>query len=192
MRIISGKYKNKKLDFEENFKTRPLKDSVKENIFNILKHSNKINVPIKNSNILDLYAGTGSFGLECLSRDASHVFFAENDKDALKNLNKNIKNLSVENQTMISTLDISNGLGKLVFEEKFDLVFIDPPYIDKKYINIIKEIKRKNIMNNKHILILHREILLRVGLMVVQKFFLEDFFDVKIFFVSILTFSTAG
>ena len=55
MRIISGKYKNKKLDFEENFKTRPLKDSVKENIFNILKHSNKINVPIKNSNILDLY-----------------------------------------------------------------------------------------------------------------------------------------
>ena len=157
MRIISGKYKNKKLDFEENFKTRPLKDSVKENIFNILKHSNKINVPIKNSNILDLYAGTGSFGLECLSRDASHVFFAENDKDALKNLNKNIKNLSVENQTIISTLDISNGLGKLVFEEKFDLVFIDPPYIDKKYINIIKEIKRKNIMNNKHILILHRE-----------------------------------
>jgi len=66
MRIISGKFKNKKLYFPKNLKTRPLKDSVKENIFNILNHSNNINIEIKNSNVIDLYAGTGSFGLECL------------------------------------------------------------------------------------------------------------------------------
>ena len=64
MRVISGKFKNKKLNFPKNLKTRPLKDSVKENIFNILEHSNKINIKIKNSNILDLYSGCGSFELK--------------------------------------------------------------------------------------------------------------------------------
>ena len=83
MRIISGKFKNKKLSFGKNSKTRPLKDSVRENIFNILTHSQNMHVEIKNSNILDLYAGTGSFGLECMSRDASHVLFVENNEHAL-------------------------------------------------------------------------------------------------------------
>ena len=59
MRIISGTYKNKKINFPKNFKTRPLKDSVRENIFNILNHSNKINFQIKSSIILDLYSGSG-------------------------------------------------------------------------------------------------------------------------------------
>ena len=68
MRIIGGKFKNKKLFFPKNLKTRPLKDSVRENIFNILNHSNSIDINIKESNILDLYSGTGSFGLECLSQ----------------------------------------------------------------------------------------------------------------------------
>ena len=79
MRIISGKFKNKKLHFPKNIKTRPLKDSVRENIFNILCHSNNFNINIQNSNILDLYSGSGSFGLECLSRGASKVFFVEQD-----------------------------------------------------------------------------------------------------------------
>ena len=84
MRIISGKFKNKRLFFPKNLKTRPLKDSVRENIFNILEHSKKINIKIKNSNILDLYSGSGSFGLESLSRYASKVLFVEKDLDALK------------------------------------------------------------------------------------------------------------
>ena len=91
MRIISGKFKNKKLYFSKNLKTRPLKDSVRENIFNILEHSKKINIKIKNSKILDLYAGTGSFGLECLSRGASSkLFLLKMIKDALTNLKKKI------------------------------------------------------------------------------------------------------
>ena len=77
MRVISGKLKNKKLYFEKNSKTRPLKDSVRENIFNILKHSKKTNISLRNSNVIDLYAGTGSFGIECLSREASYVLFVE-------------------------------------------------------------------------------------------------------------------
>ena len=66
MRIISGKYKGKKILQPKDLTTRPLKDLTKESIFNIIIHSNKFNVKIKNSNILDLFSGVGSFGLECL------------------------------------------------------------------------------------------------------------------------------
>ena len=81
MRIISGRFKNKKLYFPKNLNTRPLRDSVRENIFNIIEHSKKIEVKIKNSNILDLYAGSGSFGIECLSRGASIMTFVENNSN---------------------------------------------------------------------------------------------------------------
>ena len=64
--------------------TRPLKDSVKENIFNIIKHSKKIGIKLENSNILDLYSGIGSFGIECISRGAKKVTFVEKDNLASK------------------------------------------------------------------------------------------------------------
>ena len=73
MRIIAGKLKGTILYLPKDKSTRPLKDLVRESIFNLLNHSNKISIKLQNSNILDLYAGTGSFGLECLSRQASSV-----------------------------------------------------------------------------------------------------------------------
>jgi len=161
MRIISGKFKNKKLCFPENPKTRPLKDSVRENIFNILGHSNNIGVDIKNSEVLDLYAGTGSFGLECLSREASKVVFIENDLNALTNLKKNIKNLNSQNETVLLTQDVLEFFNLLtleVYKEKFNIIFLDPPYQDEKCVEVIKIIKKKKILNKKHILIIHREV----------------------------------
>ena len=80
MRIISGKLKGKTILFTKSNITRPLKDSVKENIFNILLHSNLIKVDLVDSNILDLYSGVGSFGIECLSRGAKKVTFVEKFK----------------------------------------------------------------------------------------------------------------
>ena len=136
MRIISGKFKNKKLHFPKNLKTRPLKDSVKENIFNILNHSNNINIEIKNSNVIDLYAGTGSFGLECLSRGTSRVFFVENDLYALKNLKKNIEDLNITREAIIYSQDVFKFLDNLVLQKKFDLAFLDPPYTNKIYLKI--------------------------------------------------------
>jgi len=161
MRIIGGKLKNKKLLFPKNLKTRPLRDSVRENIFNILNHSNNIGVDIKNSAVLDLYAGTGSFGLECISREASEVIFVENDLDALRNLEKNIKNLNAQNKTlMLNRGDVFKFFDILTMEfiEKFNIIFLDPPYQDKKCVEIIKIIKEKNLINKKHILVIHREI----------------------------------
>ena len=80
MRIISGKFKGKKILEPRDKSTRPLKDLTKESLFNIILHSNKFRVKIKNSNILDLFSGVGSFGLECLSHEAASVTFIENYK----------------------------------------------------------------------------------------------------------------
>ena len=75
MRIIGGNFRGKKIKLPEDKKTRPLKDIVKESIFNLIEHSNKFRIEIKDSKILDLFAGSGSFGLECISRGAKEVIF---------------------------------------------------------------------------------------------------------------------
>ena len=107
MRVIGGKLKNKKINFPKNIKTRPLKDNVRENIFNILMHSNIININFEGLNVLDLYAGSGSFGIECLSRGASNVIFVEKDLDALFNLKKNINNINLSKNSKIISKDIN-------------------------------------------------------------------------------------
>ena len=96
MRVIGGNLKRKKLFFEKLKNTRPLRDLVKENLFNILLHSAKLKINIDNANILDLYSGTGSFGIECLSRGAKNVYFVENDLSALICLKKNLINLKID------------------------------------------------------------------------------------------------
>ena len=88
MRIISGNFKGKRFFLPEDNNTRPLRDMVKESIFNLLLHSNKININLKNSVILDLFSGSGSFGIECISRQARKVFFIENYSKALEILKK--------------------------------------------------------------------------------------------------------
>ena len=160
MRIIGGKQKNKKLSFPKNLKTRPLKDNVRENIFNILSHSKKVGINLKNSEVLDLYAGTGSFGLECLSREASKVVFVENDLDALINLEKNIRNINYLSRTVLITKDVLEYLDLLnleIYKKKFNIIFLDPPYKDKKCIEVIKMLKKKDLFNKKHVVVIHRE-----------------------------------
>ena len=90
MRIISGILKGRSINFLKNSNTRPLKDSVKENIFNILKHSSSIKIDLENSKVLDLYSGIGSFGIECISRNALQVTFVEKDSSAVNILRKNL------------------------------------------------------------------------------------------------------
>jgi len=157
MRIISGKFKNKKLFFPNGNRTRPLKDNVKENIFNILEHAKNLNFEVINSNVVDFYAGTGSFGLECISRKASNVYFVEENSEALETLKKNIKNLGVEKQSQIFSCDVFKFMQNLPMRKKFDLIFLDPPYENKKYIEILKKVKKDDLLNENHIIILHRE-----------------------------------
>ena len=78
MRIIAGLSKGVRLFQPKDKETRPLKDLTKESIFNTLIHNNDLNISFQNLSILDIFSGTGSFGLECISRGASNVFFVEN------------------------------------------------------------------------------------------------------------------
>ena len=96
MRIIAGKLKGSSLHIPKNLNTRPLKDLTRESIFNLLSHSNKVSLKLEESSVLDLYSGTGSFCLECLSRNSKCVYFVENNKDALEILKKNIEKLKVK------------------------------------------------------------------------------------------------
>ena len=117
MRIISGKFKGKKIYLPKDNLTRPLRDMVKESIFNILKHSSLLKNSIEKAHILDLFSGTGSFGLECISRGAAHVTFFENYENALKVLMKNINNLNCSSRTKIYKENILKKNGIIVLHK---------------------------------------------------------------------------
>ena len=156
MRIISGELKGRSIKYLKNSKTRPLKDSVRENIFNILKHSKFIKSKIENSNVLDLYSGIGSFGIECISRGAKKVTFIEKDIVASNILQENLVRLSIEDKSKIYSNTIENILLKKK-NEKFDVFFLDPPFADKKFINNLQLIKDKQMFKTDNIIIVHRE-----------------------------------
>ncbi len=157
MRIISGNLKGKKISQPIDKNTRPLRDLVKESIFNLLEHSNKINLKIKDANILDLFSGSGSFGLECISRGAKKVKFIENYYNALKILNKNILDLKVLDKSEIIKQDCFEFFKKQdKFLIKFEIIFIDPPYKEEKLNLIIDEIKDKKILNDNGVIVIHR------------------------------------
>ena len=157
MRIISGKFKGKKLLLPKNKKTRPLKDLVKVSIFNLLDHSNKVGKKLKNSSILDLFSGSGSFGLECLSRGSKVVYFFENYFEASEILEKNLflfetkKNFKIFNY---DCFDFFNSEKKI--DKKFDIIFLDPPYKETRINQLIEQIIEKNILNNDGFMIIHR------------------------------------
>ena len=156
MRIISGSFKGKKISEPKDIKTRPLKDLTKESIFNIIKHSNKLKINLLNSNVLDLFSGVGSFGIECLSRDAKKVVFVENYSGVLPILKKNLKNLqSIENYLIIEK-DIYNSDIFLKLEDKFDIIFLDPPYKNKNLDKVLIDIDEQKILKKNGIIIVHR------------------------------------
>ncbi len=157
MRIISGKLKNKKIFLPTNKTTRPLKDIVRESIFNIIEHSNLIERKILNSSVLDLYSGSGSFGLECLSRGASKVLFCENYSPAFEVLKKNIVYLDLNNQIELSNEKVLKFIKRLkINERKYDIIFMDPPYKQSEIIELLNSIFEKKILKQNSLLILHR------------------------------------
>ena len=156
MRIISGKSKGKKIFDPKDINTRPLKDLTKESIFNIIIHSNKLNLDLENSNVLDLFSGVGSFGLECLSRGSKNVTFVENYNNVLPILKKNILNLGYQDSTSVVEKNILNQLNFKSFDNKFDIIFMDPPYKEKNLKKIIIDIIDAKIIKDNGIVIIHR------------------------------------
>ena len=155
MRIISGSFKGKKIYQPANNKTRPLKDLVKESIFNILNHSKKFKIDLENANILDMFSGVGSFGLECLSRGVRKVVFIENYQGVLPILKKNLLNLKSLHNYNIIEKDVYSDEIK-IFNVQFDIIFLDPPFKHKNLSFIFRKIKNEKLLKENGIIILHR------------------------------------
>jgi|TARA_B100000767_G_C19746035_1_gene528561 16S rRNA (guanine966-N2)-methyltransferase len=156
MRIISGNLKGKKILQPKDRTTRPLKDLTKESIFNIITHTNKFDIEISNSNVLDLFSGVGSFGLECLSRGSSYIIFVENYKEVLSILKKNISNLNLQKYTLIEEQDIIETFNFNKIDKKIDIIFMDPPFKEKNLSKLLTKIDDSDILNKKGIIIIHR------------------------------------
>ena len=156
MRVISGSLKGKKILKPKDFETRPLKDLTKESIFNIIKHSNKFKINLEDSDILDLFSGVGSFGIECLSRGVKSVIFVENYTGVLPILKKNLYNLkSTKNYEIIEKNIIDSNIFSNL-KKKFNIIFLDPPYKYKNLENLLKNIYDEKILNKSGIIIIHR------------------------------------
>ena len=123
MRVIGGIKGSRKLKSVKSKSTRPTMDRVRESIFNILGEK------VVDSKFLDLFAGSGGIGIEALRRGAKEVFFVENNYKAAKVLKENLANLGFEGESKILKMDFERAVKSMAREgEKFDIVYIDPPY----------------------------------------------------------------
>ena len=120
IRLISGKWRGKKLPVKDKEGLRPTTDRTKETLFNWLMHD------IRDANCLDCFSGSGSLAFEALSRYAKNVLLLERDKQVVEQLKENITTLKVTNANVIET-DSINYLQQAA-TQKFDIVFIDPPF----------------------------------------------------------------
>ena len=154
MRIISGTLKGRPIKFLKN-KIQDLLRIVLGKYFQYFKPLKKIKVNISNSEILDLYSGIGSFGIECVSRGAKKVTFIEQDFLATKSLKENLIKLSIINFTKVYFCKIEEILSKNIYD-KFDVIFLDL-HLKTQFLDNLKTIKNKKLFNDKHILIIHRE-----------------------------------
>jgi len=156
MRIIGGNLRGKKILNPIDKSTRPLKDMVRESIFNVIEHSINEYVELKNAKVLDLFSGTGSFGIECLSRGAKKVIFFENYINSIKILKKNLDLLNLNKQSNIIEKDAYNITQLQNNLVKFDLIFLDPPFKDNKLNQLIEKIKEMKITSKNTLIIIHR------------------------------------
>tara|TARA_Y100001958_G_C20902282_1_gene323922 strand:+ start:82 stop:648 length:567 start_codon:yes stop_codon:yes gene_type:complete len=156
MRIISGTAKGKKILLPADKKTRPMKDMVRESIFNILNHSSLLNKELKNSIILDLFSGTGSFGLEAISRGVKKVIFFDDYKPAIDMLIRNLNNLKFKKKAEVYKKDIYKKGSLKKLSNKFDLIFLDPPFKDDKLEYLMNLLYDPNILSSSSLVIIHR------------------------------------
>lgn len=153
LRIISGIYKGRLIKVPQSKLIRPTTDRVRETLFNVL--TNKIN--FSGISILELYAGSGAAGLECISRGASNVTFVEKNFHIYKNLIENISSLNAK-ESCQAVRSTSEDFIKIFSEKAFNLILADPPFSDDNIYSVVENIKAKSVLKNDGILIIERSI----------------------------------
>lgn len=142
MRVITGKVRGKKLKEPSNYDIRPTTDMVKEAIFNIIQFD------IEGRSVLDLFAGTGQLGIECLSRGAKEVTFVDQSKEAIAIVKQNLKTCGLEGRVVQD-----DSIAFLRRGAKFDVIIIDPPYASDLINNALSVINSVDILSEGGIIV---------------------------------------
>ena len=152
MRIISGKYAKRNLFTLKSNRTRPTSDKVKESLFNSLGQF------FQGGNVLDLYAGSGALGIEAVSRGCDHASLVDINHAACTIIKKNVALTKEEQRFNVYNMRSSAAL-KLFSEddEKFDLVFLDPPYAKEKIAKDMLQMVKSNLLNDHAIVVAETE-----------------------------------
>lgn len=150
MRVISGIARGTKLNSIDNISTRPTLDRVKEPLFSIIQNY------LQDSNVLDLFAGSGALGIESLSRGANHCTFCDKSYESVKMLKQNLQKTKLEDKSTIFVQDYKKCIKSLI-GETYDIIFIDPPYKLDIAVNSIKLILEYKILSKDGIIILETD-----------------------------------
>ena len=148
IRITGGENRSRLLETPNTTLTKPTMDKVRAAVFNALGDS------VKNARVLDLFAGSGSYGFEALSRGAKDATFVDSSFEAIKAIKKNAANLDRENVEILNN-DVLAFLGQN--SQEFDLIFADPPYKLDVYESIVKTLIERNILASGGIIVLESE-----------------------------------
>ncbi len=168
MRIIAGTLRSRLLEMPNDRFVRPTQDKVRESVFNIIG-----GYP-DGATVLDLFAGSGAYGLEAISRGANSVLFVDNNVNSIKAIRHNIEGLSLENQTKVVKADVLKLIPKLYTNKyNYDLVFLDPPYWKEMFIS--KDGEKVVSMAKKTLIMLDEyDILMPSGLIVAEHHLKDD------------------
>lgn len=151
MRVISGKARGTKLSSIESLSTRPTLDRVKESLFNIIQNN------LKGAVILDLFAGSGQLGIEALSRGADKAYLCDINRDAVKMIKQNLEKTKLKDKAVVINEDYKKALRILNTNEKFDIIFIDPPYKEDIAVDSIIDIIHESRLKENGIMIIETD-----------------------------------
>ena len=148
MRVIAGKFKGRKLEIPKTT-LRPTLDRTKETLFNILQ------TYVTNARVLDLFSGSGSLGIEALSRGADYCVFVDINKDAAKAIKANCEKCGCLDLCNIINLPYDVAISGL--KQKFDIVFCDPPYADGFYYDVLKRLHKSEVLAQDAIVVMEHD-----------------------------------
>lgn len=149
MRVITGSARGKKLKSPDGMNTRPTTDRVKESVFNIIQSY------LPAEKVLDLFAGSGAMGIEALSRGSRYAVFADTDSAAINVIKQNLEGCRFSEKAQVLKLDAEEYLSRC--QEKFDIIFLDPPY-NCGYLNkVIKKLLSLDILTENGIIVAESE-----------------------------------
>ena len=144
MKIISGKYKGRVIKGFDVIGTRPTMDRVRESLFATIQNY------LKDATILDLFAGTGSLGLEAISNGAKKAIFVDKNKICINNIKEAISKINIEEEIKLINKDYIDALKEV---GKVDIIFLDPPYHENILNEAIKKIEELDILNENGLII---------------------------------------